>query len=132
VPQVITKVAEKGSNAVINTLGLGSVICPKELCCNDIIRYVRAMQNQAGAALSVHAIAAGQVEAMEFMVDEHTKYCGTSLKELRLKPNTLIASIAHGSRTEIANGNSVFQQGDMMVVVTSNRGSVRQINDIFA
>ena len=132
VPQVITKLAEKGSNAVINTLGLGSVICPKELCCDDIIRYVRAMQNQTGAALSVHAIAAGQVEAMEFMVDNQTKFCGTALKELRLKPNTLIASIAHGSHTEIANGNSSFQQGDLLVVVTSNRGSVRQINDIFA
>ena len=38
----------------------GSVISPKELCCNTIVRYVRAMKNQTGAALTVHTIADGQ------------------------------------------------------------------------
>ena len=132
VPQVITKIADKGSNTIINSLGLGSVICPKELCCNDIIRYVRAMQNQTGAALSVHAIADGQVEALEFLVDANTENCGIPLKQLKTKPNVLIASIGHGSKTEIPNGDSVFQQGDSMVVIASGRGSIRQINDIFA
>ncbi len=131
VPQVITKVADK-SNSIINALGLGSVICPKELCCNDIIRYVRAMQNQAGAALSVHAIADGQVEAMEFLVDENTKNCGIPLKKLKTKDGVLIASIGHGSKTEIPNGESMFHQGDSLVIVASGRGSIRQINDIFA
>jgi len=132
VPQVITKVADKSSNSIINSLGLGSVICPKELCCNDIIRYVRAMQNQAGAALSVHAIADGQVEAMEFLVDGNTKNCGVPLKALKTKSNILIASIGHGSKTEIPNGESMFHQGDSLVIVASGRGSIRQINDIFA
>lgn len=132
VPQAITKIADKGSNTIINSLGLGSVICPKELCCNDIIRYVRAMQNQAGAALSVHAIADGQVEALEFLVDANTANCGTPLKALKTKPNVLIASISHGSKTEIPNGESVFHQGDSLVVVASGRGTIRQINDIFA
>ena len=132
VPQVITKLAEIGSRSVIDSLKLGSVICPKELCCNNIVRYVRAMQNQTGAAVSVHAIADGQVEAMEFLADENTNHCGTPLKLLKVRPNVLIASITHGSQTEIPNGNSVFHQGDTLVVVTSGRGIIHQINDIFA
>lgn len=132
VPQIITKLAEVGNHNIIDSLNLGSVICPKELCCNGIVRYVRAMQNQTGAAVSVHAIADGQVEAMEFLVDENTKHCGVPLKELKTKPNVLIASITHGSQTEIPNGNSVFYQGDTLVVVTSGRGVIRTINDIFA
>ena len=32
-------------------LGVGSIVSPKELCSNDIARYVRAMQNTTGAAL---------------------------------------------------------------------------------
>ena len=131
VPQVITKVADKSSNAIINGLGLGSVLCPKELCCNSILRYVRAMQNQSGAALSVHAIADGQVEAMEFRVDKNTKNCGTPLKQIKTKENVLIASIAHGSKTQIPNGESTFQVGDTLVVVASGRGMLRQINDVF-
>ena len=131
IPQVITKLTQIDNRSIIDSLNLGSVICPKELCCNTIIRYVRAMQNQEGAALSVHAIADGQVEAMEFLVDENTKNCGVPLKQLKPRPNVLIASISHGSQTEIPNGNSTFQQGDTLVVVTSGRGIIRQINDIF-
>lgn len=132
VPQVITKLAEIGSRSIIDSLNLGSVICPKELCCNNIVRYVRAMQNQTGAAVSVHAIADGQVEAMEFLVDENTKNCGIPLKKIKARPNVLIASITHGSQTEIPNGDSMFHQGDSLVVVTSGRGVLKQINDIFA
>ena len=131
VPQVITKLGHAGNRSIIDSLSLGSVVCPKDLCVNNIVRYVRAMQNQTGAAVSVHAIADGQVEAMEFLVDENTKHCGVPLKNLKPKANVLIASITHGSKTEIPNGDSMFHRGDTLVVVTSGRGAVRQLNDIF-
>ena len=131
VPQNITKLSREESIRIGNEMGLGSIICPQELCSNTIVRYVRAMQNQKGAAVSVHAIADGQVEAMEFTVDEHTKYCGVPLKQLKPRPNVLIASITHGSRTEIPNGDSMFHAGDSLVVVTTGRGVLKQLNDIF-
>lgn len=131
VPQVVTKVS-RGENSIADTLPLGSVICPKELCSNDIVRYVRAMQNQTGAAISLHTIADGQVEAVEFSVDSSTKNRDLPLKKLKLRKNVLIASITHGASTEIPNGDSVFTEGDTVVVVTSGRGVLKQINDIFA
>ncbi|MDO5400712.1 MAG: Trk system potassium transporter TrkA [Eubacteriales bacterium] len=132
VPQVITKLSHMENQSILNCLELGSVICPKDLCSNNIVRYVRAMQNQTGAAVSVHAIADGQVEAMEFIVDENTKNCGVPLKHLKPKRNVLIASITRGAETLIANGDSTFQQGDTIVVVTSGRGVIKQLGDIFA
>ena len=131
VPQVITKLS-RGENTIAGSLSLGSVICPKELCSNDIVRYVRAMQNQTGAAISVHSIADGQAEAVEFLVDGTTKNCDMPLKKLKLKNNVLIASITHGADTQIPNGDSMFTEGDTVVVVTSGRGVLKQINDIFA
>lgn len=131
VPQVITKLSRGESNIAAN-LPLGSVICPKEFCSNHIVRYVRAMQNQTGAAVSVHTIADGQVEAVEFTVDSATHHCGVPLKELRLKPNVLLASITRGMHTQIPGGDSTFQEGDTVVVVTSGRGVLSNINDIFA
>ena len=131
VPQIITKVS-RGENSMAGSLSLGSVICPKELCSNDILRYVRAMQNQTGAAISVHSIADGQAEAVEFLVDEATKYKDTPLKKLKLKKFVLIASITHGADSQIPNGDSQFTEGDTVVVVTSGRGKLKQINDIFA
>ena len=131
VPQVITKLS-RNENTIMGSLPLGSVISPKELCCNDIVRYVRAMQNQTGAAISVHSIANGQAEAVEFLVDSSAKYQNTPLKKLKLKNNVLIASITHGVKTQIPNGDSTFTEGDTLVVVTSGRGILKQINDIFA
>lgn len=133
IPQVITKLNNSSSRAVIGSLSLGSSINPRELVCSNIVRYVRAMENQSGAAITVHTIADGQAEALEFLVDETTKNCGLPLKEIKLKPNILLVSISHGSHTEIANGNSVFHEGDTVVVVDTNRREViRQLNDIFA
>lgn len=131
-PQVITKLSHAENRNIIDSLALGSIVCPKELCCSNIVRYVRAMQNQTGAAVSLHSIADGQAEAVEFMVDSTTRNCGKPLKELKLKPNVLLASITHGSRSEIPNGNSEFHEGDSLVVVTSERGKLQQLNDIFA
>lgn len=132
VPQVITKMSRVGNHALIDTLALGSIVCPKELCCNTIIRYVRAMQNQTGAAVSVHTIADGQIEAVEFLVDESTRNCGIPLKQIKLRGNVLIASITHGAETQIPGGDSVFHMGDTLVVVSSGRCVLRQLNDIFA
>ena len=131
VPQVITKLSRMSNRSIADNLSLGSVVCPKELCCNTIVRYVRAMQNQAGAAVSIHAIADGQVEAMEFLVRQDNPHCGIPLKKLKPKPNILVASITHGARTEIPNGESVFRAGDTIVVVASGRGVIHQIDDIF-
>ena len=130
VPQVITKLS-RGESNIAADLPLGSVICPKELCSNSIVRYVRAMENQTGAAVSVHAIADGQVEAVEFNVDSATQNCGVPLKALKLKPNVLLASITRGSQTQIPGGDSTFCEGDTVVVVTSGRGILNSINDIF-
>lgn len=129
---IITKLSRGENSSIADSMNLGSLISPKELCCNHIVRYVRAMQNQTGAAVSVHAIADGQAEAVEFRVDESTKNCGTPLKQMKLKPNVLLASIIHGTKTEIPGGDSTFVEGDTIVVVTSGRGVLRSINDIFA
>ncbi len=132
VPQVITKLSRGVSSSIADSLNLGSVVSPRQLCSNDIVRYVRAMENQTGAAISVHAIADGQAEAVEFRVDSSAKNCGVALKNLKLKNNVLIASITHGVKTEVPGGDSAFDVGDTVVVVTSGRGKVDQFNDIFA
>lgn len=132
VPQVITKLGRAENRSISDELALGSVICPRELCCDDIVRYVRAMEKQSGSAISVHSIADSQVEAIEFLVDNDTLHCGEMLKNIRTRPDTLLVSITHGSDAQIPNGDSSFQPGDNVVVVTSARGKLRQLNDIFA
>ena len=132
VPQIITKLSRGENVSIADAMSLGSLVVPRELCSNNIVRYVRAMENQVGAAVSVHTIADGQAEAVEFLVDDTTRNCGVPLKQLKLKPNVLLASITSGTKTQIPGGDSVFTAGDTVVVVTSGRGVLQNINDIFA
>lgn len=131
VRQVLTKLSRPENSLLAGNLSLGSIVCPRELCSNDIVRYVRAMENQTGAAVSVHGIADGRAEAVEFLADGSTKNLGVPLKELKLRPNVLVASICHGSRVEIPHGGSAIREGDSVVVVTTERGAIDTLNDIF-
>ncbi|MBQ7726412.1 MAG: Trk system potassium transporter TrkA [Clostridia bacterium] len=131
VPQVITKVGHTDNSHLLDSLSLGSVISPKELCTTSIVRYIRAMQNGEGAAITIHSIANGQAEALEFKVDEQTLHCGQPLKQLSIRSNVLIACITHGRDTAIPGGNSSFVEGDTVVVVTDGNRNIRQLNDIF-
>lgn len=131
VHQTITKLSREENNSMIDSLSLGSIICPKELCSNNIVRYVRAMENQTGAALAVHTIADGKAEAMEFLVEESTRFCNTPLKSLNLRNNVLISCINHGAKIEIPNGDSVFIPGDSIVVVSNGSNPIHQLNEIF-
>ncbi len=131
VPQVITKLGRMNSNNILDKLPLGSIVSPRELCCNTIVRYVRAMQNQTGAARTVYSVADGQAEAMEFLVDEHTLHCGEPLKQLKIKKNVLVACITTGSQQQIPNGDSAFQEGDSVIIVTNGDRVIYQLNDIF-
>lgn len=132
VPQVITKLSHFNDSMVLGGLPLGSVVCPDELCCSTIVRYVRAMKNQAGAAQSVHFIADRHAEAAEFCVDQNTMHCGRPLKQLSLRKNVLIASITRHGKTIIPDGDACFMVGDNVVVVTTGKDVVYQFGDIFA
>lgn len=131
VPQVITKLSRMGNTNILDSLSIGSMISPKELCCNTIVRFVRAMKEQTGAALTVHSIADGQAEAMEFLVDDTTAHCGEPLRHLKLKKNVLVVCITKGSGTEIPNGDSFFEKGDTVIIVTNGDKIIYQLNDIF-
>ncbi|MBQ9550541.1 MAG: Trk system potassium transporter TrkA [Lachnospiraceae bacterium] len=131
VPQVITKLGRAENLRVLDDLPVGSIISPKDLVTNIIVRYVRAKKNKVGAALTMHLIADGNVEAMEFRVNENTLHCNERLKDIRLKSNVLIAGITHKGINEIPTGESSFQTGDTLVIVSGEDRKIEQINDIF-
>lgn len=131
VPQVITKLGRVDNSHILDRLPIGSTISPKQLCCNTIVRYVRALRNQTGAAQTVHTIADGHAEALEFRVDENTKHTGEPLKKLHIKKNVLVVCITHGGNQEIPGGDSSFEKGDTVIIVTSGDVVIYQLNDIF-
>lgn len=131
IPQIITKVSHVEGSRVLEGLPIGSVVCPKELTSDIIVRYVRAIVNGTGAAVSLHFIADGQAEAIEFRVDANTPYQNTPLRKTRLKKNVLLASIIRGMESEIPGGDSMYSEGDTVLVVTDTSRTISKLADIF-
>lgn len=131
VPQIITKVDHAESNPIFNSLPVGSLVCPRQLCSNNVVRYVRALRNQTGAATTTHDIADGQAEALEFRIDSSVLHRGEPLKNIRIKPGILVVCISHNSEQEIPNGESCFNEGDNVIIVTNGSDVIYQLNDIF-
>lgn len=133
VPKVITKVNRTEYVHTFKRMGIDTFISPKALCCTDIVRYVRAMQNATGGSvITLHRMVEGKAEALEFRASESTRHLGETLLDIHLKPEILIACITHGGHTVIPRGSDSFAAGDNIVVVTTSGRPISDLNDIFA
>ncbi|MBO5526376.1 MAG: Trk system potassium transporter TrkA [Clostridia bacterium] len=131
VPQIITKLDRVEDHKIIDSIPMGTVVYPRKLCSSNIVRYVRALYNQTGAATAIHTIADDQAEAIEFVVDSTTQNRGIPLKNIKIKENVLICAIGRGARIEIPNGDSSFEEGDTVVIVSVRDEVIMSLNDIF-
>ena len=121
--KVITKVDRMGFDDIIKRLELGTVIHPKNITADNIVRYVRAMQNSIGSNVeSLYKIIEDKVEALEFLIQKDSPVIGIPLSQLKVKPGILIACISRRGRIMIPNGNSTILEGDSVIVVTSHLG----------
>lgn len=132
VPQVITKVNRTEYTELFRDKGIYRAFSPKLMCADNIIRYVRAMQNTEGSAiLSLHHLVNDQVHALECNVTEKTLHLGKTLAEIQLKPNLLVACINRMGRVIIPSGKDTLRVGDTVVVVTTTDRVILDLNDIF-
>lgn len=132
VPHIVTKVNRMEMTGMLEDLPVGGVVSPKELCSENVVQYVRAMENQAGAAITLHRIANGRAEALEFAITERSRFVGEPLKNITLKSKILISCITHKGKTIVPDGNSTYSVGDTVIVVTNREAPILQFNDIFA
>ena len=74
--KVVAKINRKSFADVVTERGLvDSLVSTGAVTTELIVQYVRAMQHQTGAAVTLHRIADGRAEALEFIVNKQSKYC---------------------------------------------------------
>ena len=128
--KVIIKNNRLAYNGVINSLGLDSLVSPRIITCNALLRYVRARVNGGGTAVEkLYRLVDGKAEALEFIAREGDPYIGVPLKELTVSPGTLVAIILHRGKVIIPFGNDVIQAGDN-VVIMSNRSGITDLKEV--
>ena len=132
VPHVVTRVNHLDTGGMLDSLDIGSLVSPKELCSTNIVQYVRAMQNQTGAAVTLHRIAGGKAEALEFVIGDDAMNVNVPLKDFRLRKNIILACITRNGDTIIPDGNSTFHLGDTVIIVNTREEPILHFNEIFA
>ena len=74
--KIIAKVNRITFNDIINELDIGSVVYPKYLTANYILKYVRATQNAQGSNVeTLYKILDKRAEALEFCIRENSQMC---------------------------------------------------------
>ncbi len=120
--KIITEI-DNISFSIIDSLPLDSVIHPKHLTGQYIIRYVRAMQNSFGSNIeTLYSICNGQAEALEFKAREDNLAIGVPLSMLNLKSDLQIACINRNGKIIIPSGKDSIELGDTVIVVTKHKG----------
>ena len=129
--KAITKVNHINFSNVINELELGSVVYPRHITAEMIIKYVRAKKKSLGSDIeTLYYMYSGRVEAIEFNVHPELSEVNIPLKDMRLKSNLLIACIYRDGKAFIPGGNDVFRAGDSVTIVTTHSG-LSSIEEIF-
>ncbi len=117
--KLITKVNRFDFSDVIKHLDLDTIIYPKNITSDLIVRYVRAMRNSIGSNVeTLYNVIKGKVEASEFIVKENSPITGIPLSQLNFKKNLLVAAILRRKKVIIPRGNDEILAGDRVVIVS--------------
>lgn len=131
VPKVIAKINRGNYEGIIKEMGVDSVISPKNVTSAQIIRYVRALRNTIGSNVeTLHKIADGRAEALEFIARKGSRNLDVPFKDIRFKKHFLVASIVRKGEIIIPTGNDCIKVDDNVIVITRS-SNVNDLNDIF-
>lgn len=121
--KVVTELGNLKFSSVVDTLPLDSVIRPKQLTGESIVRYVRGMQNAVGNNVeTMYKVNGDRAEALEFIVREKSTVTGIPLSKLNLKTDLQIVCISRGGRVIMPGGGDTIEPGDRVIVITKHKG----------
>ena len=130
--KTLTKINRITFEDVIGGMNLGSIINPKNITADSIISYVRAMSNSTKSTVeTLYKLAGDKAEALEFRAREGSPLIGTPLMQLKFVSNVLIACLYRNGKLIMADGQSIIEDGDAVIVVTTRSG-LENLEDILA
>ncbi len=128
--KLVTKINRIAFENIIQQMNLGSIIYPKMITADGIVRYVRAMQNSMGSNVeTLYKIVQNKAEALEFRVTKDAPLIGIPLEKLSFKDNLLIACINRDGQIITPRGKDTMEPGDTVIVVTTHSG-LKDLKDV--
>lgn len=132
VTHVLPKVNRVSLGFLLDKLGLENSITPKFITANQIVQYVRAMQNTVGSNVeSLIKLVNDKVEALEFRVRDNCRFIDVPIKDLNIRKGIIIAYVTHKGVSKVATGDTRIQLSDTVIIISKVAG-LRDINDLLS
>jgi len=126
ISKVVTKVDREPIYDMMEKLGLETVVSPKNVIANHIIRFVRAHQAEVDSGVNTLYKLHDKVEALEFTVTDSFTARGIQLKDIGIRRDVLIVGIVRNGEYILPVGDSILLSGDEVIIITT----ARQITDL--
>ena len=130
VRKTITKMNRLSILKVIRSERIKSVVTPKRIIADSIIRTIKSMLNAEGSNVEqMYTLANDEVQALQFKVSSNSKMIGVLFENAKIKSNTIIAVISRNGILFFPTGEDELKTGDRVIVVTKQSG-FSDIDDI--
>jgi len=124
--KVISKASRTNYISIIKSLGIDSVISPKQITSNQILKYVRGNNVE-----SLYRIIEGQAEITEVIAEPGSRILNTKLKKLGIPKDTIIATVVRKNEVVIPHGNDIIKEGDRVIVISKNK-NISSLDEVAA
>ena len=132
VKKVITKVNGETFSDFESSLDLGTVVSPKSILTEGLIRLTRSMQSPGESSIrALYKIANDKAEALAFTITGSCGLADKKIRDLKLKRGVILASLIRGKECILPVGDTELRVGDEVLVVTA-KYKFKQLKDILA
>jgi len=129
--KVIVKNTRLNYPDLLKKIGLESIVSPRQIACNIILRTVRARANTDGTMVErMYSLINGKAEALEFIARADASYIGIPLRTLKIKEDALVAVIVRNGHVRVPFGDDEIRADDHVIIITMGTG-ISDLEDIF-
>ena len=130
VPKVITKINRDEFSPMAERLGLDTIVSPKKIVSDVVLRYARALQNSLDSEVeTLYKLMDSEVEALEFIVRPDCSILNIPLKDMKIRKGVLIGGIIRGRKAIIPSGFDVILPDDRVVIIAEGK-RLNSLSDI--
>ena len=124
--RAVTLVNSMTYSPLIGTLGIDTVVSPREITVSTILQHVRQ-----GRIRSVHSLSEGFGEIIEAEALETSSLVGAPLREADLPEGVMVGAIVRGEEVIIPRGDTVIKPKDRVVIFAAS-SAVKSVEKLFA
>lgn len=123
IKKTITKINNTSLLNVLGSGGLQSILTPKKIIADYIIKIVRSLVGSQGEnnIQNLYRLADNKVEAIEFSVGEYSRISGIPIKDLHIKKGVLILYILRNNTLIMPGGQDIIKPDDRVIIITTQQ-----------